>query len=292
MLYSLLTTALLMGLGGMLHCGAMCAAPCAAAMPQGVPLQALLGRTLGYALLGAVAAGATGLLAAWSRWADALQPLWVMLLAATVLLGGLMLLKGALPAALQDHGLRGYRRLQARLDDSGLLARHPALKSMLPLVLGMAWAALPCGLLYAAVTVAALAENPFAGALVMVVFSLPGAWALWWMPRRLSPWGAQHAPAPATAPDPVKAVVPLLWQPLVRHPSPALAAMGERRFVTSSVSRPVGQGATTRSSGLGALRVRLADPRWAVRLSGLMLCLAAGWALVQRLLVQWQAWCA
>ena len=292
MLYSLLTTALLMGLGGMLHCGAMCAAPCAAAMPQGVPLQALAGRTLGYALLGALAAGATGLLAAWSRWANALQPLWVMLLAATVLLGGLMLLKGALPAALQDHGLRGYRRLQARLDDSGLLARHPALKTVLPLLLGMAWAALPCGLLYAAVTVAALANNPLGGALVMVVFSLPGAWALWWAPRRLSPWSAQRAPAPAAASGLTTAVVPLLWQPLVRQPSPAFAAMGERRFVASSASLPAGQGATPQSSGLGALRARLADPRWAVRLSGLMLCLAAGWALAQRLLTQWQAWCA
>ncbi len=291
MLYSLLTTALLIGLGGMLHCGAMCAAPCAAALPQGVPLQALLGRTLGYALLGALAAGATGVLAAWSRWADALQPLWVMLLAATVLLGGWMLLKGALPGALQDHGLRGYRRLQARLDDSGLLARHPALKGVVPLVLGMAWAALPCGLLYAAVTVAALAETPLAGALVMVVFSLPGAWVLWWMPRRLGPW-AQRAPATSTTPDITPAVVPVLWQPMARQtPGPALAPAGAARFGTPA-SALAGQGGTPASSIISTLRSRLSDPRWAVRLSGLVLSATAGWALAHRLLVQWQAWCA
>lgn len=292
MLYSLLTTALLIGLGGMLHCGAMCAAPCAAALPQGVPLQALLGRTLGYALLGGLAAGATGVLAAWSRWADALQPLWVMLLAATLLLGGWMLLKGTLPGVLQDHGLRGYRRLQARLDDSALLARHPALKGVLPLVLGMAWAALPCGLLYAAVTVAALAETPSAGALVMVVFSLPGAWVLWWIPRRLRPW-KQHASATSNTRDTTPAVVPVLWQPMARQtPVPALApAAGVARFATSATML-AGQGGPPASGGFSALRSRLSDPRWAVRLSGLVLCATAGWALAHRLLVQWQAWCA
>ena len=67
MLISLLTTAFLMGLAGIPHCAAMCATPCSVAVPQGLPLRSLLGRSFGYALLGAVAAGATATLSNWSR---------------------------------------------------------------------------------------------------------------------------------------------------------------------------------------------------------------------------------
>lgn len=288
MLYGLVLTALLMGAGGLLHCGAMCAMPCAAALPGGVPVAALLGRSLGYALLGALAASAMGMVAAWSRWALVLQPLWVMLLAAVVLLGGWMVLKGTLPAQVQQQGLRGYRDLKAWVERHPRLSRHAPPRWAWPLVLGMAWAALPCGLLYGAVTVAALSASPVEGALVMLVFSLPGGLALWWFPRRLGPWSARTVSdagacgePPNLAPAPV---VPVLWQPirlLAQGTGPSGSGSGATPSRLTQADLPRG----------GPWRTWMADPRWAIRLSGAMLCLAAGWALAQRLQAQWSAWC-
>lgn len=188
MLYSLLLTAFLMGVAGLPHCATMCAAPCAAVMPHGVSGGAVLGRTLGYAVLGGVAAGAMSLVAAWSRWATALQPIWVMVLAATLLLGLWMVARGAMPAPVQAHGAALYRRVQAwggggAIGTSGASASGHQIWR--PVALGMAWAALPCGLLYGAVITAALAPTPAQGALVMAVFSLPGAVVLRWLPAWL-----------------------------------------------------------------------------------------------------------
>ena len=52
-----------------------------------------------------------------------------------------------------------------------------------PLGLGVAWALLPCGLLYSAVMVAALAGSVPGGALVMALFALGSGVSLW-----LGPW--------------------------------------------------------------------------------------------------------
>lgn len=161
MLTSLLLSAFFMGLAGVPHCAAMCAAPCAAAFPGGLSWSVLVGRTVGYALLGGIAAQAANWLAAWSVWADRLQTLWIMALAGTVLLGAWMLLRGQLPAFILTQGTAMYERLRARVGHASFIA-------------GMAWAALPCGLLYSAVVAATLAQNAWQGALVMLVFSLPG----------------------------------------------------------------------------------------------------------------------
>ena len=276
MLISLLTTAFLMGLAGVPHCAAMCATPCAVALPQGLPASAVLGRSLGYAVLGALAAAATATLATWSRWFSVLQPFWIMALAAAVLLGGWMLIRGALPMALQNHGLAAYRRLQGSLGDRGWLSRHPQWAALLPTVLGMAWAALPCGLLYGAVMVAALAPDFWGGAAVMLAFSLPGGVALWWLPRQLNVWrwartGATDGVRSSSL---TQAVVPVLW--LKAEAAPAKL---DGVAPSAAVAQP-------------PWWVRLADPQWAIRLSGACLVAGAGWALVHRLTVQWQAWCA
>lgn len=289
MIYSLLITAFLMGLGGVPHCAAMCAAPCAVALPRGLPWTALLGRSLGYALMGAVAAGATSALSSWSRWVGVLQPLWVMLLAAAVLLGGWMLLKGAVPTALQQHGLKAYHRVQAAMADSAWLARWPWLRSAAPMILGMAWAALPCGLLYGAVMVAALAPSLWEGAAVMAAFSLPGGVALWWLSRQFNVWrqGPSQAAPASTLALPASAVVPVLW--LAREPSDQAASPGRDEQVAASARGA----ASAPAEAWGRPFMRwLSDPRWAVRVSGLMLAGAAAWALAHRLMEQWQAWCA
>lgn len=97
MLSSLMLTAFLMGLGGVPHCAAMCGAACAALLPNGVPLLSLLGRCMGYALLGAVAAVGFGAAAQWGRQVSFLQPLWIMAQALALLLGLWLLWSGAMP---------------------------------------------------------------------------------------------------------------------------------------------------------------------------------------------------
>jgi sulfite exporter TauE/SafE len=288
MLISLLTTAFLMGLAGIPHCATMCATPCAMVVPQGLPLRALLGRSLGYAVLGAVAAGATATLSNWSRTSAVLQPFWVMLLAASALLGVWMMWRGELPQVFQSQGLAGYRRLQRWVAHHERLAGVRWLSRFLPLLLGAAWAALPCGLLYGAVTIAALAPTPAQGALVMLAFSLPGAWSLWWWPRQLR-LGSNASPRePVVQAESVsaqsvvqaQAVVPVLW----------LGHGGSAAPPTSPTSS-WGVGLRAPMSGMPWWR-RLVDPRWAARLSGLFLSAASAWGLWHRLMEQWRAWCA
>jgi sulfite exporter TauE/SafE len=285
MLISLLTTAFLMGLAGVPHCAAMCATPCAVAVPQGLPLRALLGRSLGYAALGAVAAGATAMLSDWSRTSAVLQPFWVMLLAAAVMLGGWMVWRGEVPQALQSQGLAGYRSLQQWVARRANFLGARWLERLLPFVLGAAWAALPCGLLYGAVTIAALAPTAWQGALVMLAFSLPGAWSLWWWPRQLKVWS--RAPSQVEHPGPnsmgqgpstiqSRAVAPVLWLGRQDH--------GPRAVPAPAQASALGQGAHWWR--------RLVDPRWAARLSGLCLAAASAWALWHRLVDQWRVWCA
>lgn len=286
MLISLITTALLMGLAGIPHCAAMCATPCAVVVPHGLPVSALLGRSLGYAFLGAVAAGATAALASWSRFSVVLQPFWVMLLAASALLGAWMLVRGEMPLVLQSQGLAAYRALQRRMNSPQWLTRHPRLAGLLPAVLGAAWAALPCGLLYGAVTVAALASSAWQGACVMAVFSLPGAVALWWWPRQIKVWQTRGA-QPGHEPDGAKvgastalqgralqsqALVPVLW----------MQADAPKRASTAVAQVPE----------QARWWLKLVDPLWAMRLSGLCLAGASSWALWHRLVEQWRVWCA
>lgn len=280
MLTSLLLSALLMGLGGLPHCAAMCAAPCAAALPRGVPWPALIGRTVGYALLGAVAAGASTWLASWSRWVGVLQPAWVMALTAAALLGAWMACTGRLPSWLQEQGATTYRRLQAAMSDevgaleAGSPVHKMAVRRAMPLLLGMAWAALPCGLLYSAVVLATLAPSARDGALVMGVFSLPGAAALYGISRA---WRLSKQPDRPQTP-PALAIAPVLW--LARDDG---RSSGRTVPAAAPAARP---------RALAGAVAWLSDPRWAVRSSGAMLSAAAAWALGHRLHEQWLIWCA
>jgi sulfite exporter TauE/SafE len=108
-----------------------------------------------------------------------LQPLWVMGLAATICLGCWMLAYGRVPPLLMAL-------------PSGSARQWPLGVSMLS---GMAWAALPCGLLYSAIVAAALAPNALQGATVMLAFSLPGGLMLKWLPTywRRSLHASRHA---------------------------------------------------------------------------------------------------
>lgn len=269
MLTGLLVSAFLMGLAGIPHCAAMCATPCAALLPSGVSAWSIAGRSFGYALLGAVAAAAASTLARWSQVAALLQPIWLMVLLASVMLGVWLVLKGEMPLRIQAQGMVLYRWVQQRHGPGSGQGR----RWMSPLVLGMAWAALPCGLLYGALTVAALSPHAWGGAVVMLAFSIPGAVVLAGWPRLLARWRRSGVPLAASEgvdrPQ-LAATVPVLWQPGVPAPSATASA-------------------TTRIPTAWAF---WADGRLALRLSGACLVGGAGWALSHRLMTQWQAWCA
>lgn len=282
MLSSLMLTAFLMGLGGVPHCAAMCGAACAALLPNGVPLRSLLGRCTGYALLGAVASAGVGAAAQWGRQVSFLQPLWVMAQALALLLGLWLLWSGAMPRQLDELGQGAYRVLRARLNASPVFREGGALRAIWPFVAGMAWAMLPCGLLYAAVMVAALAPDALGGGLVMLAFAVPGAFGVWGAPvvlRRLARLG-RGSVAPASselAQGDATAIVPVLW---LRSERPDGCADGAGRQQLASATSGVAQGGV------------VFDPRWAVRLSGLMLASMSAWALYHQVMDQWRAWCA
>ncbi|MDR7268075.1 sulfite exporter TauE/SafE [Pelomonas saccharophila] len=148
---ALIASATLMGLAGSPHCAAMCSAPCALAAGRR-PARLLVGRLLGYSAGGAVAAASAQALARASSSVMLLQPAWALLQAALLLLGLTLLARGRVPAWL------GAVRWRPE-------PRHA-------FATGLAWVAMPCGLLHAALLLAGLAGSPLSGAMAMAGFAL------------------------------------------------------------------------------------------------------------------------
>jgi sulfite exporter TauE/SafE len=158
----------LLGVTAVPHCAAMCGAPCAAIIgrhgrPRRRELVFHAGRAGGYAAAGAVAATGLGAIAALGQRLHALQPVWSLMHAAALALGLWLLLRGAVPAfrlaawgapAPTAAGARPIRWMTARAGAAGAI-----------------WFAWPCGVLQAALLVAALASDPVAGAGVMLAFA-------------------------------------------------------------------------------------------------------------------------
>jgi len=159
---TLALTGLMMGLAGGPHCVAMCGGACAGAGAAGGK-RALagfhLGRLAGYSTLGAVAAASVQGVGALALQTAAIRPLWTLFNVAALGLGLFLLIGGRQPAWLDRAGVALWRRVQGR----GLAGA--------PLVVGFFWALMPCGLLYSALTVAALAGGPADGATVMALFA-------------------------------------------------------------------------------------------------------------------------
>jgi uncharacterized protein len=200
-LSSLAWTALLMGLAGGPHCVAMCGAACAAlgrssggaaqpiqwvAAGQGGALadpglhslptwrECLfqIGRLIGYAGAGALAAVAVGGLAWLSGKTAMLRPVWSLFHVAVLAWGLWLVIRAEQPAWVQGAARSVWQRVQP------LTARGSGVFAT-----GMAWAFMPCGLLYSALLVAGLAGGPAEGALVMALFALGGSVSL-----LLGPW--------------------------------------------------------------------------------------------------------
>jgi hypothetical protein len=180
-----------MGLVGGPHCVAMCGAACAGLGQAAGPRknQAIFtfqaGRVLGYSALGALAAASMQGLGWLTVQSAALRPVWSMLHVAALVLGLLLLFKAEQPRWLERMGRGIWQRARAFGQRSGSA----------PMVLGMLWALLPCGLLYSALLVAALAGSVLSGAMVMALFALgtsvsmvAGPW-LWLRLRGVAAFG-------------------------------------------------------------------------------------------------------
>lgn len=178
---TLAATALLMGLAGGPHCAAMCGAACAGvvrlstAQPVGAvsvrwagaalshwQATALLqlGRLLGYAVAGALAASAMQSLAWLTTHAAALRPLWALLHGALLVWGLMLLVMARQPAWVDQAGRVLWSRIQPLAQARGGLVATGAL-----------WAFMPCGLLYSALLVAALSGGALEGAGAMALFA-------------------------------------------------------------------------------------------------------------------------
>ncbi|MEI7784211.1 MAG: sulfite exporter TauE/SafE family protein [Betaproteobacteria bacterium] len=217
---SLAFTAFFMGLAGGPHCLAMCGPVCAALLaPASVPGEQpvrfqgagalapavrlrsgsagpaifLLARLLSYTTLGMVAAASMQTVGWLSVQSAALRPVWTFVHVGAAVIGGFLLWQARQPPWLEGAGrwlwlrVRGIARQRG---DHGGLASAAA-----PLTLGLVWAFLPCGLLYAALLVAALSPGLWQGGLVMALFALGSSLSLWagpWLWRRLSPQGGSR----------------------------------------------------------------------------------------------------
>lgn len=175
---ALVLAGLALGAAAAPHCALMCAAPCAA-LTRGCGRSAAgfqLGRLAGYMAGGALAAGSMAAFATWSQAAPVLRPVWTLLHLGFLVLGLWWLATGRQPQGLRRDGAVPVL----------VVSRHrQAWRAGLA---GLAWVAWPCAALQAALLLAALANGPAGGALVMAAFaaaSMPGlalapwAWARW-----------------------------------------------------------------------------------------------------------------
>lgn len=177
---SLALTALFMGLVGGPHCITMCGAACAGlAQAAGERrTEALwsfqLGRIVGYGLLGGLAAASIQGLGWLTIQSAALRPVWTLFHVAAFALGLLLLIRAQQPVWLESAARRLWQGARALAAGRGRGA---------PLVVGVLWALLPCGLLYSAVLVAAMTGQAIEGAAVMALFALGTAVSM-----TLAPW--------------------------------------------------------------------------------------------------------
>lgn len=208
---SLLATALLMGLVGGPHCVAMCGAACAA---MGGSAHAAmggsaagktdgnrslwlfqLGRLAGYSAMGALAAASMQGLGWLSVHSASLRPVWSLLHVAAGLLGLMLLVQARQPVWLELGARRVWTRIRSAVNRPGTPASRAV--PLAPLVLGVAWSLLPCGLLYSALLVAALSAHPAQGAAVMALFAFGSGLSLvagpWLWLRLRGPGSGQWA---------------------------------------------------------------------------------------------------
>ena len=248
---ALFFSAVLMGLAGTPHCLAMCGAACTAAAGGGHVRKLLpfhLGRLVAYAAAGALAAASVGSLAAMGQAVAALRPLWTLVHIAALALGLFLLWQGRQPVWMERLGrARGPTTADHRGSERWQVMAAPARSAGL----GLAWVAWPCGLLQSALLVAALANSPASGALVMAGFAGASAAGL--------------------------VLGPALWWRLSNGRTRAGAGSARSSTAGSAAGLAAGWAVGT--------------PRTAVRWAGAALAAASAWALGHGLWMRVAAWC-
>ena len=142
-----------------------------------------LGRLVGYSVLGGLAAISVQGLGWLTTQSAAIRPLWTLLHLAAMALGILLMLQARQPVWLEQSA----RRLWA-----GVRRFHERRGALAPLLVGVLWALMPCGLLYSALMVAALTSSAADGAMTMGLFALGSSVSLWagpWLWLRLQTLG-------------------------------------------------------------------------------------------------------
>jgi len=193
---ALVATAAVMGLAGLPHCAGMCGAGCAAAARLCQPAQPsravaglLIGRLLAYTVAGALSATLVTGLQTLSEGTGWLRPIWVGLQLFLLVIGLALLLRGRLPPSIEAWVETFGRRPQ----DAALTRKVHLPGELKAGAVGLLWPAIPCGLLHAALLVAAVASGPVDGAAVMAAFGAtsslglligPAVW-LRWLPAAL-----------------------------------------------------------------------------------------------------------
>jgi len=128
-----------------------------------------LSRIVGYTLLGA----AVGVSSEALRWGAAaaplMRPIWGLFNAALLVLGLALLVLGRQPVWIDGLGRRIWSSTASGFSVN--FAGTPSANQWPRRILsGLAWSLLPCGLLYSALAVAALASSALGGASVMLAF--------------------------------------------------------------------------------------------------------------------------
>lgn len=193
---ALFLSALMLGAAGAPHCAAMCG-PASAGVLQGcgrtrshaTPVAFHVGRVIGYATVGAIAASSVAALSQWGQMSPLLRPLWTLLHCAALGLGLWLVWQGRQPAWLENLG-RGAGRVAPQADPAGWQRMHGPARAA---AAGGLWVAWPCGLLQSALVVASLANSPWGGAAAMAGFATTSAVGLGlapWAFARLSAGGA------------------------------------------------------------------------------------------------------
>jgi sulfite exporter TauE/SafE len=204
---ALIAGAGMLGLAGAVHCTAMCAAPCAAVCSRGQARGSTswtfqLTRVIGYATAGAVVAAGVAALTTWgATLSRGLQPLWLLVHLAVFWCGLWLLFRGRQPEWLERLG-RPDVRVREPAVAGPVPRRTPIGPHATAALAGLSWVAWPCGLLQAALLMAALADNGLGGAAVMTVFALassPGLIAAPWFLRRLREMGVDSPSGPSIA---------------------------------------------------------------------------------------------
>jgi sulfite exporter TauE/SafE len=132
------------------------------------------GRLIGYSALGGLAALSMQSLGWLTVHAAPLRPLWSLVHVVAAMLGLMLLWQARQPIWLENAARKVWSLVRNATGN---------VQGGAPLLIGMMWSLLPCGLLYSALLVAALAGSVIDGIAVMALFALGSGVSL-----MLGPW--------------------------------------------------------------------------------------------------------